>query len=253
MRLAVITDIHGNFRALQAVLADITSQSIARIVSLGDNVGYGPEPDEVVRTLVHHRITSIRGNHELALVNAAYYQQLNPPTRLSLDLTRGLLTQTSLDWLADLEPTLQLANGTDDETGHRCRFVHGCPPDSTTTYLLNPTDARLQHIFAGYPEAICFAGHTHTLDMYVYHPDAAVEHLSLAIGRRILARNSRYLIIPGSVGQPRDTVSNRAKYAIWDQDQNSLEIRAVPYDVSTTIRLINERGFPASNGLRLQW
>ncbi len=253
MRLAVITDIHGNYRALQAVLSDITGQNIARIVSLGDNVGYGPEPDEVVRTLVQHRITSVRGNHELALVNPAYHNQLNPPTRLSLDLTRGLLTQASLDWLAELKPTLQLTTGTDDETGHRCRFVHGCPPDSTTTYLLNPTVDRLQHIFASYPEAICFAGHTHTLDIYVTHPDAAVERLSLQIGRRNLARNSRYLIIPGSVGQPRDTISNRAKYAIWDQDLNSLEIRAIPYDVETTVRLINERGFPASNGLRLQW
>ncbi len=89
--------------------------------------------------------------------------------------------------------------------------------------------------------------------MYINHPDDTVEHHSLTIGRRNLDPSRRYLIIPGSVGQPRDRISNRAKYAIWDQDKNTLEIRAVPYDVSTTVRLINERGFPASNGLRLQW
>ncbi len=123
MRLAVITDIHGNFRAFQAVLSDIAKQNIARIVSLGDNIGYGPEPDEVVSTLAKHGVASIQGNHELALISPAYYKQLNPPTRQSLDLTRGLLTQTSLDWLAELEPTLQLSPGSAE---HRAKRVVSC-------------------------------------------------------------------------------------------------------------------------------
>ncbi len=244
MRLAVITDIHGNYRAFQAVLSDITAQKIDKTISLGDNIGYGPEPDEVVRALMEHTIVSLRGNHELALINPDYYKQLNPPTRQSLDLNRELLTQTSLDWLADLPATLLLPD---------CFCVHGCPPDSTTTSLLNPTEARLQRIFASYPEFICFTGHTHTLDMYVSQPDTSVKQLPLTIGIKKLDRNQRYLIIPGSVGQPRDNISSQAKYAIWDATQDSLEIRAISYDVSTTVKLIHERGFPSSNALRLQW
>jgi predicted phosphodiesterase len=244
MRLAIITDIHGNYRAFQSVLDDISSQDVEAVVSLGDNVGYGPEPDEVVCALRERNITSLRGNHELALTSRDYYNKLNPPTRLSLDLTRELLTSSSLDWLATLPPTLKLPDGL---------FVHGCPPDSTTTYLLNPSTSRLHRIFASYPEFICFAGHTHTLETYINQPDDTFEQGHLSIGVTKLDREKRYIIIPGSVGQPRDNISNKAKYGIWDQEFDSVEIRAVSYDVSTTVKLINERGFPASNGLRLQW
>jgi len=244
MRLAIITDIHGNYRAFQSVLDDIRTRDVETIVSLGDNVGYGPEPEEVVRALREHDITSLRGNHELALTSHDYYNKLNPPTRLSLDLTRELLTPSSLNWLAALPPTHELPDG---------RFVHGCPPDSTTTYLLNPSQTRLHQIFTTFPEFICFAGHTHTLVTYINHPDDTTEQCQLSIGLTTLNRKKRYIIIPGSVGQPRDNISNKAKYGIWDQEFDSVEIRAVSYDVSTTVKLINERGFPASNGLRLQW
>jgi predicted phosphodiesterase len=104
-RLAIIADIHGNYRALQAVLADIAGMKVERIVSLGDNIGYGPEPEEVVQTLRHHQVVSVMGNHELGLISRSYYHRLHNTARESLALTRSLLSAESLAWLQNL-PTV---------------------------------------------------------------------------------------------------------------------------------------------------
>lgn len=244
MRTAVITDIHGNYRALTAVLEDIDRLGISTIISLGDNVGYGPEPEEVVRLMVERGISSVQGNHEFALNDPSYYQKLNPPTRLSLDITRSLLSPKSLEWLMAL-PTLAIRGN--------CRFVHGCPPDSVTTYLLNPTGERLARIFTSYDEFRCFAGHTHLLDLFIRDPDGNLTSERLGIGVTALPVDSRSILIPGSVGQPRDNLSNKAKYCVWDPEASQVEIREVVYDVDTTCRLILEHGFPETNARRLKW
>ena len=244
MRTAIITDVHGNYRALSAVLEDIERLGVSTIISLGDNVGYGPEPEEVVRLMVDRGITSIQGNHEMALNDAGYYTTLNPPTRLSLDITRSLLSRASLGWLMAL-PSFALRGN--------CRFVHGCPPDSATTYLLNPTGKHLEGIFAGFEESLCFAGHTHLLDRFTRNPAGTLTSERLGMGMTELPAESRSIIIPGSVGQPRDNLSNKAKYAVWDPERDQVEIREVAYDVDTTYRLILERGFPETNARRLKW
>ena len=243
MRLAVIADIHGNFRALQAVLADLATMEVDRIVSLGDNIGYGPEPEEVVRELIRHRIVSVLGNHELALVNSGYRKRLHAVARDSLALSRALLSPASLHWLAGL-PTALIDDG--------ARFVHGCPPQSATVYLHAPTETRLRNLFATYPEPICFAGHTHDLDLHSLDGDT-VASVPLAVGLVRVEPEIRYLILPGSVGQPRDPFGWQAKYVVWDRAAATIEVRAVAYDVHTTIRLLGERGFPASNAKRLYW
>ena len=244
MRLAVISDIHGNYRALQAVIKDLDQQRIDTTISLGDNIGYGPEPEEVVKLLRSRSIYSVMGNHELALVSPPYYARLNPTSRESLDLTRNLLSQTSLKWLEAL-PHLTLQ--------HDARFVHGCPPASITSYLFRPSDTRLERIFLSYPERIGFAGHTHTLDIFIKLGTGAIQQNQLDTEIVHLQEDNRYLIIPGSVGQPRDTCSNKAKYVIWDRDMESLELRAISYDVASTVELIHQRGFPIQNALRLDW
>ncbi len=243
MRLAIIADIHGNYRALQAVLTDIDRASADRIISLGDNIGYGPEPEEVVRTLLEHRIDSVMGNHELGLVSRSYYNRLQGTARESLSLTRDLLSADSLLWLKEL-PVFHICCG--------ARFVHGCPPQSITVYLLTPSDTRLQRLFASYPEPVCFAGHTHDFGFF-QQKGGAIHRRELAVEKLMLDPQSRYLLLPGSVGQPRDMLSWYAKYMLWDPDRRVLEVRAVPYDVQTTIRLLGERHFPVSNARRLFW
>lgn len=243
MRLAIIADIHGNYRALQAVLADLAPLAVDRIVSLGDTIGYGPEPEEVVQTLRAHQVVSVMGNHELALVSQGYCNRLHLVAAQSLALTRTLLSPESLAWLAQLPA--QLVCG-----GARC--VHGCPPQSITVYLYNPSDTRLSRLFASYPEPLCFAGHTHDFGFY-QQQGSVLSRRDLRLEQVVLDPQSRYLLQPGSVGQPRDPLNWQAKYMLWDDVARTLEVRAVAYDVQTTIRLLGERHFPAANARRLWW
>lgn len=243
MKIAVIADIHGNCRALEAVLDDIDGRGIDQIFSLGDNVGYGPEPEEVVQALVAREVFSVMGNHELGLVSTSYRNRLNPVSGESLDITKKLLSPASLELLAALPATF---------VQYGARFVHGCPPESITRYLFDPTDSSLKRVFSSYSELICFAGHTHMLQCFA-RSDDEVATIELGLGQFPIDAHKRYLTIPGSVGQPRDGINSKAKYLIWDLDQHTFEIRALAYDVETTIKLINDRGFPRSNGQRLRW
>lgn len=244
MRIAVIADIHGNYQALEAVLEDIDNRQITVVFSLGDTIGYGPEPDRVVQTLIDRKIDSVLGNHELALFDKHYLKRLNFITRDSLALTRNILSAASLEWLRKLKHS---------KTVHGARMVHGCPPDSVTTYLFNPGVKRLNAVFESFQEKICFAGHTHTLDCFTHQ--ATGESVRLMLDRKPLQLDAldRYIIIPGSVGQPRDQLSDKAKYGIWDIAESTVTIREIAYDVDTTIELLTRAGFPSSNAIRLKW
>ena len=243
MLLAVMADIHGNYRALEAVLADIAQQGVDRIFSLGDNIGYGPEPEEVVRALQGYRVVSVMGNHELGLISRSYFNRLHAVARDSLAVSRTLLSPESQAWLQDL-PAWRSEFG--------ARFVHGCPPQSVTVYLHAPTDNRLQRLFASYPERLCFAGHTHAFGFYGQQAGEVCRR-DLQLGQTALAAEGRWLILPGSVGQPRDPLGWQAKYLLWDTERETIEVRALEYDIQTTIHLLGERGFPAVNAKRLLW
>jgi diadenosine tetraphosphatase ApaH/serine/threonine PP2A family protein phosphatase len=181
------------------------------------------------------------GNHELALISPGYYQRLNFTTRQSIDLTRELISSPQMDWISNL-PGLLFCHG--------ARLVHGSPPQSITTYLFNPSQTRLERLFSVYPEQLCFCGHTHHLELFTVR-EQQVAASALSLGALELDDNTRYIIIFGSVGQPRDSIDNRAKYAIWSPEEATVELRAVTYDVATTKRLLHKRGFPKTNAVRL--
>jgi predicted phosphodiesterase len=232
MPLAVISDIHGNLEALQAVLADLDGAGITSAVSLGDNVGYGPDPEEVVELLKMRGIPSLMGNHEMALADARLLAWFNPQAAENLQQTRALLSPQTKDFLAGLP--FYSAQGP-------CRFVHGCPPDSATTYLFELSDHDLKNRLAQLPEKISFVGHTHHLGLIRLGQDG-ISHHALEEGSLALEAASRYLVNVGSVGQPRDG-DPRAKYVIFMDDPPSLEVRFVPYDAKTTADKIIKRGF----------
>jgi diadenosine tetraphosphatase ApaH/serine/threonine PP2A family protein phosphatase len=244
MRLAILSDIHGNYRALQAVLEDIEQQQIDGIICLGDNIGYGPEPEKVVLELIRRDVGSVMGNHELALISPSYYGRLNFLAQESLDISRSLLSEESLAWLAALQPVIIRSNA---------RFCHGCPPSSITKYLYAPSDVRLTRIFQGYPEMICFAGHTHMLNLFEQLSSGEIIKTRIDFGSLRLDPKNRYLFIVGSVGQPRDSLNDKAKYAVWDSSANDCKIRQLPYDVDTTIKLLKQHNFPPHNARRLKW
>lgn len=241
MLVAILSDIHGNFQALKAVLADIDRHDVEQIYTLGDNIGYGPEPEEVVQALMARQARSVLGNHELALKSESYANRLNFVAQHSLELSRQLMSAESIAFSSGL-PSYRVEHG--------CRFVHGCPPESVTMYLQNPSPTRLERTFATYPEQYCFYGHTHAFGRYVFdgkdYWTKAVD-----IGPVHLERHWRHINNVGSVGQPRDGKGNQAKYGLWDMETNNLEIRAITYDVTTTVALLKERGFHGTNASRL--
>ncbi|MBI9083055.1 MAG: metallophosphoesterase [Desulfobacterales bacterium] len=240
MRIAVISDIHGNLDAFKCVLADMTPATVDTVYSLGDNVGYGPQPEEVLALIRHHGIPSVMGNHELALSDPVILRWFNPTARTSLERTRDMLSEVSLATIFDLPTAL---------TAQQCRFVHGFPPDSPTTYLFQVGDSALEQAFSNITERLCFVGHTHELLMISFDGKHLRRH-DLAQGVITLDPACRYLINIGSVGQPRDG-NNNAKYVIWDTITDCLDIRFVPYDIASVVKKIEVAGLPEAHAKRL--
>ena len=119
MRLAVISDIHSNLDAFQAVLDDISKQSIDDVISLGDNIGYGAQPEEIIVSLKRHSISSVLGNHELAVLDEGYLRTFNPYARKALIINKKKLSDPAKRYISTLKPCL---------VRYGCRFVHGVPP-----------------------------------------------------------------------------------------------------------------------------
>lgn len=240
MKIAVISDIHGNASAFREVLSNIQKASVDEIFCLGDNIGYGPEPEEVMTMLLAHHIPSVIGNHELAVKNPNFLSWFNPAARISLQKTMALLSTATHRYIESLPDYMSV---------HGCRLVHGFPPDSPTLYLFEITEEGMKTAMQEMTEQVCFVGHTHELVMISYDGQE--------IARRPLKRETikldpdkKYIINVGSVGQPRDG-NNYAKYAIWDTDAKELAINYVPYNINETVSKIYEAGLPEQHAWRL--
>lgn len=240
MRIAIVSDIHSNLAAFEEVLADIEREAVDLVVSLGDNIGYGPDPEEVLQLIRQRQIPSILGNHELGLIDPSFLAWFNASARRSLEINRELLSSESLNYLQALEPTLSM---------HGCLFVHGVPPDSTTRYLFEVSSHELVNILACLDQELAFVGHTHALRLIAYD-GRRLRHLRPPAGIISLEEGSKYLINAGSVGQPRDG-DHHAKYLIWDRESRQLEVRFVRYDISRTVKGIMTLGLPIINADRL--
>ena len=240
MRIAVISDIHGNAAAFRSVLEDIDACETDNVFCLGDIIGYGPEPETVAGMLRRRNITSVTGNHELVLKNPDFLGWFNPYARQSLEKTMSVISAATSNYLAGL-PYFT--------TAFNCRFVHGFPPDSPTNYMYEMHPKDTEKIILKMTENICFIGHTHELAIIEFNGET-VEMSPL--GRQTLRLNPecRYIINAGSVGQPRDGTAE-AKYIIFDDTACSLEARYVAYDVSETVNKIYAAGLPEQHALRL--
>jgi diadenosine tetraphosphatase ApaH/serine/threonine PP2A family protein phosphatase len=155
-------------------------------------------------------------------------------------LTLEMLSEKTLAFLSGLPRSLAVQD---------CRFVHGVPPDSPTSYFHQFQGKSLDALFLKFDEPFCFVGHTHRLDLAVYHGKSAFRP-TLGQGPMNLEKQFRYIINVGSVGQPRDG-DRRAKYSLWDTEAYRLENHAVDYDVSSVVKKLESRGFPRANALRL--
>lgn len=240
MRLAIISDIHSNLEAFLEVLNDIDRSKIDQVLCLGDNLGYGPDPEAVIRLLRERNIPCTMGNHELGILDPLQLNWFNPVARRSLQITRTLISPESLKYIRTFRYSMVNSD---------CLCVHGAPPDSPTTYLFELSRAMLHRLFFEMRQSICFVGHTHDLMMVAISEQDAVSS-PLFEGTTVLRQDRKYLINVGSVGQPRDG-NNNAKYVVWDQRARVLQVKYVPYDVAATAEKIVRRGLPAVNAARL--
>jgi predicted phosphodiesterase len=240
MKFAILSDIHGNLEAFLAVLEDLRQFPVDRVFCLGDLIGYGPDPEEVVKVVIKRGFPSVMGNHELGLIDTNYLSCFNPSTRQSLLLTKKLISPETLKYLR-LLPRVRSFRG--------CLLVHGCPPDSITTYLFELSPEGLEEIFNSMKERIAFVGHTHDLSLN-YYDGREVRTKTLGQGLHPLMEELQYIVNIGSVGQPRDG-NNNAKYVLYDDFSRLLEVRFVPYAISATAQKILERGLPEFNAQRL--
>jgi predicted phosphodiesterase len=240
MKIAVLADIHGNLEALNAVRGDVEQFAVDRVVCLGDNIGYGPDPDEVVNVIQKEGYDSVLGNHEFALHDLRGRRWLNFQAAENNQTTEDLLSKENLQFCVDLPVFLVFDNG---------YFVHGFPKASVFRYLSRQNDERIVQLFRENSSSIFFVGHTHDLELVTLE-DAVVIRRSLKEGTVVLDPQKKYIVNCGSVGQPRDG-DNSAKYIVWDSRCGEIKVRYVPYDVNKTINKIKERGFPKVYALRL--
>lgn len=240
MKLAVLSDIHGNLEAFVRSLDDMKHQKIDGIVNLGDAIGYGPQPEEVLDLLEKKGIPNILGNHELAVLDKKYRDHFSPRALRALEQTLKFLTAASMRYLKNL-PTCRKLEG--------ALMVHGCPPDSPTDYLNHMSRSEIREIFTANNFNIAFVGHTHRM-MLAGYDGKDLQFDPMQQDTVQLKSEYRYIINVGAVGQPRDG-DPRAKYVIWDSHRKMLQIRRVGYDVDRVIDLINERGFLRRDAERL--
>ena len=239
MKIAVLSDIHGNMDAFEQVLADTMAWGVASVLSLGDNIGYGAEPERVIQVLKSRGILSVLGNHELAAKKPGLrvVQPLGPQVP-GHDLQHA---QCGFDGLhrrpAGLPGDAWLPAGA------------RLPPDSPTLYLFQVLPEDRQKALRDLPERICFVGHTHVLDL-VSHDGSRIADVAFKEGANRLDPALRYPVNIGSVGQPRDGDA-RAKYVIWDPDESILDIRCVPYDAQAAAAKIIAAGMPREHAHRL--
>ncbi len=239
VRLLVLSDIHANLAALEAVMADADRRGYDRAVFLGDALGYGPRPAEVLARLRDLTPTSVPGNHDVWALALA---------RGEAPIGDGIVRQ-ALTWqLAQLAPgdldfVRRWPDGVEDaEVG--ARYRHGSPTD-LNTYVDSLVSAR--EAFADWGGRLAFVGHTHQPGAFVTLSAPVggwTKHQSLSEGGTYMVPPSvRAILNPGSVGQPRDG-DPRASYALFDSRRGAFEVLRVPYDVPRTQAEIRAAGLP---------
>ncbi len=238
MRILVITDIHGNITALDAVLED--AGKVDGIWCLGDIVGYGPDPNECVeRIRMLPNVTCLLGNHDSAAIGEMDVATFNPEARVSIQWTRACLTPENLDFINQLPQRV---------IKDQVTLVHGSPRSPIFEYLLD-TYLATQN-FAHFDTDFCFIGHTHLPAQYYLLNGQTHAQLLIPNEDIVMQLYPRSIINPGSVGQPRDR-DPRAAYAIFDTKKNTWDHRRTPYDILSVQFRMEVAGLPDRHIQRL--
>jgi diadenosine tetraphosphatase ApaH/serine/threonine PP2A family protein phosphatase len=236
MRIAVVSDVHSNLIALEAVLAH--AGMVDAVWHLGDIVGYGPDPDGVVERLADVGALGVRGNHDAAAVGGREIDAFNPEARAAMEWTRRRISPATVAWLGALPERREEGDVT---------LVHGSPRDPTWEYVTNERVARANLAILETRHGL--HGHTHIPIAWLgvgdrVFGDAAGDGDTITFGSR------RAFLNPGSVGQPRDGDA-RASYLIFDPDGGTATWHRVGYDIDAVARAMRTAGMPTRLAERL--
>lgn len=229
MRVAILSDIHSNLEALEAVLADARAQRCTEFVCLGDIVGYNANPGECVKLIQDLQCPVVKGNHDEQASIISSTEGFNELAEEAIDWTRAQLSAEDKAWLTDLRLTRQVRDFT---------IVHATlDTPGQWGYVFNDLDAIAS--FTYQHTALCFFGHTHWPTAFVR--DDNVRRIT--VGQVVLSAGKKYFINPGSIGQPRDR-DWRAAYCILHTERQVVEERRVKYDLATAQRKVRAAGLP---------
>ncbi|MFK7849826.1 MAG: metallophosphoesterase family protein [Akkermansiaceae bacterium] len=246
MRYAIFSDIHANLRAWESVFTDMRAQRVDVLICLGDVVGYGPKPMEVLDSIRSVTSNFVMGNHDAAAIGAMDYSVFNDHARQSTEWTAAALTEEAKEFLS----SVPLAIESED-----LLFVHAeiCDP-KRFDYITDIDSAEVN--FAASKHFLTFVGHTHHPKVFELNSGGQVlEHPD---GNCILNASSRYIVNVGSVGEPRTPEDLRARYVVYDSESREVDFRAVQFDMracrqdldSTTLQVTSFylQAFEAENG-----
>ena len=232
MKILILSDIHANLVALEAVLADCGTYDA--VWNLGDTIGYGPKPRECLDRMVDLFANPVLvGNHDLACIGEIDISEFNPVAQIASRWTALQLGMDHRTYLRDL-PAITTAEG--------LTLAHGSPRSPIWEYITSTVSATENFTF--FETDVCLVGHTH-IAMYatLAEEGVAAEISALHDGDTLDLLKTRYIVNPGSVGQPRDR-DPRAAYALLDTDTGKLTAHRVPYDIAETQRQMAQASLP---------
>jgi predicted phosphodiesterase len=230
MRVAVLSDIHANLVALDAVLT--AAGSVDAVWHLGDVVGYGPDPDAVVERLASVGAVGVRGNHDAAACGGNEIEWFNPDARSAMDWTRRTISETTREWLEALPERVVDGDFT---------LVHGSPRDPTWEYVTSVPVARTN--LSLLETRFGLHGHTH-VPIAFRNDDGRIDVISPAPGSWLPLDARPALVNPGSVGQPRDG-NPSASFLVLDLDNATCTWQRATYDVRAVQQAMTDAGLPA--------
>lgn len=238
MRYALISDIHGNLEAFEAVLGAIKKEGVGKYLCIGDIVGYGADPEKVlslVQSLSPEAI--VAGNHEWGLVERLDLDYFNEEAKEAVLWTKKMLDKGAIDYFKSLDLIYEKGEVT---------LVHGSlESPEEFHYIVDEGDAYITSQLS--KTRLCFVGHSHMPGIF-YCADDAMKRVKR--GKVNVDPDKKYVINIGSIGQPRDG-DPRASYCIYDSSENTIEIKRVAYDIDTAKDKILEAGLPSSLAYRL--
>lgn len=232
MIYGVFSDVHANIEALESILATLKSRQVERLVCLGDIVGYGPNPNEVVRSVRDHCDICILGNHDNVALGREAHEHFNPHAQFVIDWTHNVLEEDVKTYLQE-RPYIEREEG--------LYFVHASPKSPADWFYVNSLDDSVE-AFDFCPDDVCFIGHTHCPSFVIKSSDQSFQVVDES--KVTLSEGQRILVNVGSVGQPRDR-NPQTSACIYDSETKEFEMIRIDYDFVKTQEKMNRLKFPS--------